>query len=163
MIVDKLKNIEFYQSMIPNLNKGLEAIKDQMGRMETGRYEFNGGFFMVQKGETKPMAEGLFEAHRKFIDIQIVVAGDEEISWVELEDSIEKTPYDEVKDVAYYEASERHSLYVSEGMFYVVFPQDGHKAIRHTSNAHKFEKIVLKMPVWQKRGLSSKLSYLALK
>ena len=150
MIVDKLKNIELYQSMIPNLNKGLEAIQEQMGKMETGRYEFDGGFFMVQKGDTKPMAEGLFEAHRKFIDIQIVVHGDEEIAWAELDDSIEKTPYDEVKDAAYYEASEKHSLYVSEGMFYVAFPHDAHKAIRHTSNGHKFEKIVLKIPVGQK-------------
>jgi YhcH/YjgK/YiaL family protein len=150
MIVDKLKNIELYKSMIPNLNKGLEAIQEQMGKMETGRYEFDGGFFMVQKGESKPMAEGLFEAHRKFIDIQIVVAGDEEIAWAELGDSTEKTPYDEVKDAAYYEASEKNSLYVSEGMFYVAFPHDAHKAIRHTSNSHKFEKIVLKMPVGQK-------------
>jgi YhcH/YjgK/YiaL family protein len=150
MIVDKLKNIDLYKSMIPNLDSGLEAIKDQMGKMETGRYEFDGGFFMVQKGESKPMAEGLFEAHRKFIDIQIVVAGDEEIAWAELGDSTEKTSYDEVKDAAYYEASEKHSLYVSEGMFYVAFPHDAHKAIRHTSNSHKFEKIVLKMPVVQK-------------
>lgn len=150
MIVDKLKNIELYKSMIPNLESGLEAIKDQMDKMETGRYEFDGGFFMVQKGESKPMAEGLFEAHRKFIDIQIIVRGDEEIAWAELEDTTEKTAYDEVKDAAYYEASEKHSLYVSEGMFYIAFPHDAHKAIRHTSNSHKFEKIVLKMPVSQK-------------
>lgn len=149
MIVDKLKNIAIYQSMIPNLDKGLEAIKDQMGRMEAGRYEFDGGFFLVQKGETKPMAEGLFEAHRKYIDIQIVVAGDEEIAWAELEDSKEATPYSEAKDAAYYEAAETHNLYVSEGMFYVAFPHDAHKAIRHLSEGHHFEKIVLKMPVAQ--------------
>lgn len=150
MIVDKLKNIELYQEMIPNLDKGLEAIKDQMGRMEAGRYEFDGGFFLVQKGETKPMAEGLFEAHRKYIDIQIVVSGDEDIAWAELEDSNNTIPYDEVKDAAYYEAAETHNLYVSEGMFYVAFPHDAHKAVRHLSSPHHFEKIVLKMPIVQK-------------
>lgn len=149
MIVDKLKNIEYYKNMVPGLEKGLEAIKDQMTLMEAGRYEFDGGFFMVQKGDTKPMSEGLFEAHRKFIDIQIVIAGDEEIAWSELQDANEKTPYDSVKDAAYYEASESHNMYVSEGMFYVAFPHDAHKAIRHTVSPKKFEKIVLKLPVGQ--------------
>lgn len=149
MIVDKLKNIRHYQSMIPNLDKGLEAIQGQMGRMEAGRHEFDGGFFLVQKGETKPMSEGLFEAHQRYIDIQIVVSGNEDIAWAELDDSMNTVPYDAVKDAAYYEAKETHSLHVSEGMFYVAFPHDAHKAVRHLTSPHHFEKIVLKMPVAQ--------------
>ncbi|GAU76477.1 YhcH/YjgK/YiaL family protein [Fusibacter sp. 3D3] len=146
MIIDQWHNIHFYKPLIQNFDKGLKAIREQMEKLETGRYEFEGGFFMVQKGETKPMSEGLFEAHRKYIDIQIIVKGSEEIAWEELADLTVEIPYNPEKDAEYLAGETKHHMLISEGMFYIAYPHDGHRPVRHTEIPLTFTKIVLKLP-----------------
>ncbi|WP_455542180.1 YhcH/YjgK/YiaL family protein [Intestinibacter sp.] len=144
MIIDKLDNILFYKSMIPNLELGLEAV-NKLKTYTEGRYEFEGGYFMVQKGETKPMEEGTFEAHRKYIDIQIVVEGKEEIAWSDISDLETVIPYNEEKDAERLNGDKTHNMVISEGMFYVAFSHDGHKAISHTKQKHSYTKVVMKI------------------
>ena len=52
MIIDHVDNILKYEALLPNLRKGLEAVaavKNGAG-LAPGRYEFEGGYFMVQQG-----------------------------------------------------------------------------------------------------------------
>ena len=72
MIIDHMDHIMNYEALLPNLRNGMEALKNSAG-LETGRYEFEGGYFMVQKGVTKPIAEGTYEVHSKYIDVQIII------------------------------------------------------------------------------------------
>ena len=146
MIVDMFSNLIFYKSMIKNLEKGIEAIKKQE-KLEVGRYEFDGGFFMIQNGFTKPMEEGTFEAHRKYVDIQIVVEGSEDVAWADLSDLKEETAYNEEKDAARFTGVTDHIFHVTTGMCYVAFPHDGHKPVRHVKNQQTYTKIVMKLPI----------------
>jgi len=147
MIIDKLENIKMYRPLLNYLEEGLNAITAQMVQLEVGRYEFEHGFFLVQKGETKPMAEGFYEAHQKYVDIQIIMAGSEEVAWLDLKDLAEETPYNLKKDAAYYSGDTSHVMRITEGMFYIAFPHDGHRPVRHTEVQQTFTKIVLKLPV----------------
>ncbi|MBR0577468.1 YhcH/YjgK/YiaL family protein [Proteiniclasticum sp. BAD-10] len=147
MIIDKLQNIEKYEMLLPELALALEAMKPQLEQMEVGNYTFGNGYFMVQKGEAKPLDVGIFEAHRKFIDIQIVIQGSELLSWNELEDLTLVTPYHDAHDVAFYEGKEEHQMLITPGMFYAVFPTDGHKSVRTLEGIEHFAKIVVKLPV----------------
>ncbi|SHI56620.1 YhcH/YjgK/YiaL family protein [Dethiosulfatibacter aminovorans DSM 17477] len=144
MIIDNIRNISLYKELVPGLEKGLEAIEDNDNGI--GRYEFDGGFFMVQAGKTKPMDEGFFEAHRKYVDIQIVLEGSEEIAWADLPDLKEEIAYNPEKDALYLSGNIMHNMKVSKGMFYIAFPHDGHKAVRHTEKQQEFKKIVIKLP-----------------
>ena len=63
MIIDRIENIGYYESVLPGLSNGLKTLK-QLASLESGRHEFEGGFLMIQEGDTKPMEEGTFEAHR---------------------------------------------------------------------------------------------------
>ena len=146
MIVDKIDNLLFYKSMVNNLEAGVESIK-QLEILEVGKYPFEGGFFMVQKGETKPMEEGTFEAHRKFVDVQIVVDGAEEVAWKDLAELETVIEYDEVKDAERLNGDKSNSMLISKGMFYIAFPHDGHKPVSHTREKFDFTKIVMKLPV----------------
>ena len=80
MIIDKLNNILFYKSLLPNIENGLEKLKI-INLDSVGKYEFDGGFLIIQEGNTKPLTEGTYEAHKKFIDIQIMLDGSEELAW----------------------------------------------------------------------------------
>jgi len=146
MIVDMFANLGFYKSFIKNLDKGIEAVKKQE-KFEVGRYEFDGGFFMIQKGNTKPMEEGTFEAHRKYVDIQIVIEGSEDVAWKNLSDLKEETAYNEEKDVARFTGVTDHTIHVTEGMCYIAFPHDGHKPVRHVKDQQTYTKIVMKLPI----------------
>ena len=147
MIIDKFNRIRQYAHLLNNLDQAFEAIQPQIINPEAGRYEFAGGFFMVQQGETKPLDEGLFEAHQKYIDVQILLKGQEEMAWAEIDDLTASVPYNTEKDAAYYTGSTKNHMLIDEGMFFVAFPHDGHKAVRHTDEPHSFTKIVLKLPV----------------
>lgn len=146
MIIDKMDNILLYKSMVPNLEVGLNAIK-QLEVFEEGKYSFEGGFYMIQKGETKSLEEGTFEAHRKYIDIQIVVDGSEEIAWADIKDLTTVIEYDDTKDAERFEGDKSHNILVSKDMFYIAFPHDAHRATGHTKEKHSYTKIVMKLPV----------------
>ena len=146
MIIDKFDNIRFYSCMLNNLENGLQAV-EALRNPEAGRYEFDGGFFLVQKGETKPMSEGTFEAHRKYADVQIVLEGSEEIAWADLGDLKEDGEYNGDNDKAAYTGAEDNVMRITAGMCSIAFPHDGHKAVRHTYRQQSSTKIGMKLPV----------------
>lgn len=147
MIVDNIDNIMFYHSMVQHLAAGMAAMEDLGGNLEVGRYEFDGGYFMVQKGSTKPMTEGTFEAHRKYVDVQIIVEGSEEVAWADPRNLHTEIPYDPEKDAERLSGSLEHVMKMSAGMFYMAFPHDGHKPVSHTKEQQSYTKIVMKLLV----------------
>lgn len=151
MIIDSMEHIFLYEPLLKNLKNGMEAVK-ALGAVnapeaaETGRYEFDGGYFMVQRGVTKPLEEGTFEAHRKYIDVQILLEGSEEIAWADLKDLTTVIEYNPEKDAERLTGSFEHVMKITRGMFYAAFPHDGHKPVSHTKEQQGFTKIVMKLP-----------------
>lgn len=144
MIVDKFCNIRKYESLIDNLDCGLKAIEN-VDKLEIGRYEFDKGYFLIQEGNTIPLDEGLFETHKKYIDVQIIVDGQEEIAWLPLDELRQENIYDEVSDKQKFKGDHLHHMTITKDMFWVAFPWDGHQAISHVDNKHHYKKIVLKL------------------
>lgn len=146
MIIDKLDNIMMYEPLLKNLAAGMKAV-EELESLELGKYFFEGGYLMVQKGETKPMEEGTFEAHREYIDVQMIMEGSEEIAWADIKDLEVQTPYDPEKDAERFNGDRKHHILVTKGMFYAAFPHDGHKPVSHTEKQQQYTKIVMKLPV----------------
>lgn len=146
MIIDSYKNLSFYKNLLPCLTQGLEVAEALPNNAEPGRYEFEGGFFLLQSGFTKKMEEGLFEAHRRYIDVQIVLEGSEEVAWADVSALEKNGPYQRETDKAMYHGKEDITLMVRAGMCYIAFPQDAHKAARHTEQERFYKKIVMKLP-----------------
>ena len=102
---------------------------------------------MIQKGTTQSMEEGTFEAHRIYMDIQILVEGSEAVAWAKLSDLKEEIAYNEEKDAARYTGENNHTIHVTAGMCYVAYPHDGHKPVRHVDQQQSYTKIVMKLPL----------------
>lgn len=145
MIVDKFSNLGFYKSIIKNIDNGIAAVQ-KLGKAEIGKYEFDGGFFMVQQGTTEPMNEGIFETHKKYIDVHIILEGSEDVAWAYISDLKEETAYDDEKDAAFYKGDTDHIMHVTPGMCYVAYPHDAHMPVRHIDQAQSYTKIVMKLP-----------------
>ena len=148
MIIDKLENIQFYAPILPNLKEGIKAISDlkKKGAFAPGRYDFEGGFFKVENGSTKLFTEGTYEAHKQYIDVQIIEDGSEEIAWDTLESLTETVPYSEEKDAARYTGDFSHQIQITKGMFWAAFPWDGHRPGAHSKEEQNYTKIILKLP-----------------
>ena len=146
MIVDRMESIRLYADLLPYLENGLKAI-EAMGAPEVGRYEFEGGFFMVQKGTTNPLSEGEFEVQRNYIDVQIMLEGSEIVGWENLSKLTTTVPYDPEKDIEFLSGAQNCAVKIEAGMFWVGFPQDGHIPCRHLDVPTDYTKIVMKLPV----------------
>lgn len=147
MIIDDIKNIAFYDQIVHGLKADFELVSNMDRDEGDGRFEFEGGFFMVQSGRTKPIKEGNFETHDKYVDVHILLDGSETLAWAERDSLDEIIAYNEHKDATYYSGEAVSSMQIGKGMFYIVFPHDGHKAVRHITVPTEYRKIVMKLPV----------------
>ncbi|MEX2805102.1 YhcH/YjgK/YiaL family protein [Streptococcus sp. H31] len=152
MIIDRAERLEYYQPILPKIKDALAVLEAHKDDWEAGvSYSFSGGRLFFQKGRTKPLELSQFEAHRKFIDVQFVLEGAEYVALEDLTELSIALPYQQEKDVEKYEGSVRHYMKITEGMAYVCFPWDAHRAVFHTDEELTFTKAVVKLAVEERR------------
>jgi YhcH/YjgK/YiaL family protein len=129
MIHDHISNASNYAFPNPLLGKGLMFLQSpQAEKLPLGRFEIDGDrlFALVQEYPTKPDKDCFWEAHRKFIDIQFVATGMEDMGYAPLTAMKIIEPYDTDKDMMKLSGSGT-VLKLTTGMFAVFFPHDAHK------------------------------------
>ena len=84
----------------------------------------------------------VYEAHRKYIDLQYIVHGEEELGYAAVSDCEIDTPYDEAQDYLLVKG-EGSEIKLSDGDFYIAYPSDGHRPLC-SSNPAEIRKIVVK-------------------
>lgn len=116
---------------------------------ETGRVELAGGAFALPQAYlTRARAEGRWETHRAYIDVQAVLEG-EELMEVAVRDRLtvaeDLTPG---RDVIFYQPFDRSSvLRLSPGLAAVYFPGDAHLGCIAIGAPALVRKVVVKVPV----------------
>ncbi len=144
MLLMKLERLRSVKDL-PHLSDALSCLDANRGAAP-GRYEFPGGFLLLQEGETKPMAEGDFEAHRKYLDVQILLEGEEAVMWADVGDLTPSVPYNAEKDKEML-AGDGAVLRLKPGCCYICRPEDGHKACRHVHKPGHYRKAVVKLEI----------------
>ncbi|MBA4141343.1 MAG: YhcH/YjgK/YiaL family protein [Segetibacter sp.] len=98
----------------------------------------------VTEDSTKNFDKTNWESHKKFIDIQYIVSGEEKIGVAPVSTANVIKPYDEKRDVANYEAEGKY--YVSTpDKFFIFFPGDAHRPNITTGDNPPDKKIVIKL------------------
>jgi biofilm protein TabA len=143
MIVDKMANMHIYEKTIPQI-KEIIPILDQAKDMEVGTYMYPWGKVMIQEGNTRHLGEGEFESHRKFIDVQCMLDGEELMEYGNIHDLTESVPYNEESDAMFWKGM-GSVLEVPAGVFYIAFPEDGHKPCCHKIKRSHYKKMVIKI------------------
>jgi len=145
MIIDRIENAALYGGLGERIALALASVRT---KREPGRYELDGDkvFALVQQYQTKPMAEGKWEAHRKHIDVQYVAAGIERIGWANISRLKVTEPYDDSKDVAFYKG-DGDFVTVPAGWFVILFPEDAHMPCTALDAPAPVTKVVVKVRV----------------
>jgi YhcH/YjgK/YiaL family protein len=100
------------------------------------------------KAPSKAPEEAKYEAHRDYIDIQYLVAGDETIGVAPVGQLRDATPFDAEKDILFFGAPPAAlTLRIPPGHFAVFFPEDGHQPMRHGAAPGELHKVVVKIRV----------------
>ncbi len=116
---------------------------------EVGKYQLeNGAYVSVQEYTTKARIDAKYEAHKKFIDIQLILSGREIIAVTPIEKMEIRDQYNEEKDVAFFQHNDECTDYLLEaGDFLILYPQDVHMPAVCVNEKSPVRKIVVKVPV----------------
>lgn len=133
-------------------------IRLQTGDIDDGRYELqNGVYANVETYISEPREERRFENHRKYIDVQIIIEGEEFIELFPVNEFSEDSLYDDEKDISFFSNNEvGNKIKLSKGDSLVIFPGQAHMPCVQTDVSAKVKKAVIKIPI----GVMPKLLFL---
>lgn len=126
MIFDTLENIKNYEGL-GRVYTALKFLSEtDFTKMDLGRYELQGDdiFYMVQRYETDP-DKTISEAHKKYIDIQFMVDGEEIIGIAPISCNKTEKEAKPENDVWFYECK-TEPLTLIKNSFMVLYPSDLH-------------------------------------
>ena len=154
MIVDHLDHAGFYHRLGSRFVTAFDYLSStDFAKVAPGKVLVDGEdvFAMVQTYESRLRnAATTWEAHRRYIDIQYIVAGSEQMGYGRL-DALEVTqPYHEGNDVVLFKEKPEHAydfVRVSAGMFTIFAPHDAHLPGVALDQAAAVSKVVMKIRV----------------
>ena len=148
MILDTLENYQLYNAINERIAKGFDFLRNtDLDSLSSGKHDIDGDtiFALVQEYQTKPLNECKLESHKKYIDIQYVIRG-EEMMGVTIQNNQKIIEVNEEKDYTFYEGNTSLVL-VSKGMFTIFFPDDLHQPCVQIESAAEVKKVVIKVMI----------------
>lgn len=146
MIVDEIRNARLYAGMGRRIARALEWMaQTDLGALAPGRVEIDGDrvFALVSDYTSKPREEGRWEAHRRYLDLQIVAAGIELIGYAPLT-SLTAGEYIAEKDIVWLEG-DGSLVTMTPGRFMLLWPGDAHMPGLAAADPSPVRKVVVKI------------------
>ena len=149
MILDQIDNTRLYIGLHAGFAKAFEILTDKtLAQKEDGKYTVDGEkiYYTIQRYTTKPLSDGKLEAHRKYIDIQFLLAGVEILGYAPLKGLTTAEEYNPQKDIAFFNTPKEITKVILEpGLFCILFPDDAHLPCRQLNGPTEVRKVVIKI------------------
>ena len=141
MIYDTLENLSKY----PSLTRVKKFLDEQNGTiLNNGKYEIDENCY-VAVSEYETGAGKDFEAHREYIDVQIVLSGREHIFVQDIHQGILATEYNKQKDIVFYKANDATPYILDGSNFLMLDVEDLHKPCVALEEPMTVKKYVFKI------------------
>jgi len=150
MILDAIKNKDTYRQISPRLARALDYCAAASVRdFAEKTVELDGkNLYALYQAYTTAGLEGReSESHRRYIDLQYILEGEETIRVTPAPDMQTTKAYDPQKDIEFYEPRNGTDLLLRAGDFTVLFPQDAHLPKLAASAPAPVKKIVVKIRI----------------
>ncbi|KJR97545.1 MAG: hypothetical protein VR65_23300 [Desulfobulbaceae bacterium BRH_c16a] len=148
MIIDVLTNSDRYRALHQGFAEAFAFLRrPDLKDLAVDRYVIDGDnvFAIVAKEPGRSKDETQLEIHEKYIDIQLVLNGIDDMGW--RPKSLCRLPageYDPEDDIRFFADTPMVRQPVSPGMFAVFFPEDAHQPLIAEGQIHK---VVVKVAV----------------
>lgn len=151
MILDVLENTHRYLAMNKGFAKAMAFLmRPDLHVLPVNRYEIDGDrvYAMVAMESGRRRENALLETHEKYIDIQLVLAGTDEMGWKAMSACRQaKDEYDQQADIQFFADAPDIWFPVRPGFFVIFFPEDAHLPLISSGQLHK---VVVKVAVDQR-------------
>ena len=152
MIVTDLEHIEHQLPPGPAFRMAVEFLRrTDLLELPDGNVPLDGKnvFAILQRYRTAHADAPKFEYHRKYLDVQYVLSGEESIGWAP---AVQMTPsfdYDEQQDICFglMEPGRWSSVRLQAGQLAVLWPEDAHAPRLAAGKPVLVRKIVVKIAV----------------
>lgn len=149
MIFDNIANHKNYLGINHLIDAALNFLaKTNFENLAPGKYEVLGEriYALVQEYETK--TKTALEVHRKYIDIVLMVSGEEKFIFSNISNCTNSHGYDDETDAEFFGETflPAHQAYIREGDFLIFFPNDGHAYTKDNFSTF-IKKVVVKVAV----------------
>lgn len=148
MIIDTLANTNRYISLHKDIAKAFEWLQSiELNNLPAGKYsiEDENIFAIVQQYKTLDAANEQMEAHKKYIDVQYMIKGEEMVGLSLLNNQTISKEYNDETD--YFLVSDPPSFFatLNEGNFMIFFPTDLHMPCIKINKPLLVKKVVVKV------------------
>ena len=149
MIIDKIENISIYKN-IPEIARDF-ILSLKKGTPSLDKHVLSESIYAnVETYETKLLENGKFEAHKDYIDVQILLKGHEQIFIAPQNSLTMSEPYDAKRDIEFYSDNicSFQSIKLDGTNFVMLFPHEAHAP--QVSSDEKLEnglKVVVKIKI----------------
>ncbi len=141
MILSSISQSSRYATLHPLFQRAFDYIRDtDLYALAPGRYDIVGDelFAIVEhvEGRTRELAR--LECHRKYIDIQLVLEGDEAMGWKPLADCHNPVgAFSMEKDIQFFIDAPASWVPVPPDHFCIFFPEDAHAPLVGSGQVRK--------------------------
>ena len=127
MIIDKIENISIYKNIPEIARDFILSLKKETPSL--GKHVLSESIYAnVETYETKLLENGKFEAHKDYIDVQILLKGHEQIFIAPQNSLTMSEPYDAKRDIEFYSDNicSFQSIKLDGTNFVMLFPHEAH-------------------------------------
>ena len=148
MILDNLENLRSYFPLHHGFAKAFDFLcRADLNVLQPGKYTIDGEniFAIIVNEKGKDKEDGSLEIHRKYIDIQFVLSGTDEMGWKPKGlCSCPQDNFDEDKDLQFFNDKPDSWIAVQPNSYAIFFPEDAHMAMFSEEIIHK---VIIKIAV----------------
>lgn len=148
MIYSKFSYEKFDTDFLGKINEYLK--NNDLSRFETGKHDIDKDnmFLVINDYKTVKDDERVWEAHRRYIDVHVMIKGKERLGMSFIEDANikqyhEDSDYVEIPSVN----KDISQIILREGEYLVCYPQDVHKTACIVENQEDVRKAIFKVKV----------------
>jgi biofilm protein TabA len=153
MILSALEDVYQQGVFSANINQAIHFLHSpNLASLPDGRFVIDGDrvYAIVSTYTTHPLDKAVeLEGHRKFVDIQFLLAGQELIAWSSARTVSVTVDYDEIKDVwkGISPVEQLTLLHLFAGQVAILFPSDAHAPQMADGDLATVRKIVIKAAI----------------
>jgi biofilm protein TabA len=148
MILDTLKNLEHYATLHPLFPRVIAFLRStDLSTLTPGIHPIIDKqlFVIVEEAQGRSRDEAKLECHRRYIDIQLVLEGTDEMGWKPLAACQQPvSDYNEERDIRFFNDIADSWISTPANAFCIFFPQDAHAPLVGTG---KIRKLIFKIAV----------------
>ena len=148
MILDSLARADRYTALHPLFARAFAFLREaDLATLEPGRHAIDGDilFAIIEDAAGRTRAEAKLECHRRYIDIQLVLEGVDEMGWKPLGACTRPaTDYDAARDIRFFDDTPANWIATPAGSFCLFFPEDAHAPL---VSSGRIRKVVVKIAV----------------